>query len=370
MRIAALEPRAQYTVEITARETGQVAYRRAFTSDDEGIIALEVFAEEGDAAGLQSVAVYDADGELAAEGEFTIQPRPQRQVSVALSPTTVAAGGSVEIGLGGLAAFDSVTAQITTADGVLIDTVLARASSNGEALLTYATPADLADGAYQVAIFVEGARLASATLNVGAVMRSEGDVTLSISPLQGPVGTRHTIDVAGLAADQAFSLIILDPAGAEEYQATPRAGAAGEFSLTISSTEDDDFGVYAVEIRSEDGISLLASASFEISAADEMDPRPPLQPKKKRRPSPTPSSQSSRSRRPLDQAISSLCATWPPTRPSTSMLSSPAHPSIQPRRLLMRAVWRGCNWSPARETSPAIIRSTSGAPAATNPPPS
>ncbi|MDE2776581.1 MAG: hypothetical protein OXI77_11620 [Chloroflexota bacterium] len=274
-RIAALEPRAQYTVEITARETGQEAYRRPFTSDDEGVITLEIFAEEGDAAGLQSIAVYDADGELAAEGEFTIQRRPQRQVWVALSPATVAVGGSVEISLGGLAAFDSVTAQVTTADGVLIDTILARASSNGEALLTYATPAELAAGAYQLVFFIEGARLASATLIIGDAARSEGDVTLSINPLQGPIGTRHTIDVAGLAADQAFSLIILDPAGAEEYRASSQTDAAGEFSLTISSTAEDDTGVYTVEIRAEDGAALLAAASFEVrSAEDEMESLP------------------------------------------------------------------------------------------------
>ena len=279
LRIAALGPQAQYTVEITARETGQVAYRRALTSDDAGIITLEIFAEEGDAAGLQSVAVTDANGELAAEGEFTIQPRPQRQVSAALSPAAVAAGDSVEIALRGLAAFDSVTAQITTADDVLIDTMLARASSNGDALLAYATPADLAEGAYQVIIFVEGARLASATLVIGEVARSAGDATLSINPLQGPIGTRHTIDIAGLAAGQAFTLIIFDPAGAEEYRASRQTDAAGEFSLTISSTAEDDTGAYTVEIRAEDDSQLLASASFEVSAAlDEIEPPSPTPP--------------------------------------------------------------------------------------------
>ena len=76
----------------------------------------------------------------------------------------VEAGGSVEITVSGLAAFDSVTAQITTADDVLIDTVLARASSDGEAVLPFATPAKLADGVYEVEIFVEGDVLASAKL--------------------------------------------------------------------------------------------------------------------------------------------------------------------------------------------------------------
>ncbi len=268
LRIAELEPGAQYTVEITARETAQVAYRRPHTSDKEGIIEIEIFAEEGDAPGLHAIAVYDEAGKLIAAGIFTILPRPERDVSVRIKPKAVEAGGPVEITVGGLAAFDSVTAQITTIDNVLIDTVLARASSDGEAVLSFATPADMSDGVYEVEIFVEGDVLASAKLNIGAVELSESDVSVSIDPPQGPIGTRHRIAINGLAADQAITLIILDPARAEEYRAAHQADAAGQFSLTISSTDEDDTGVYTVEVRAEDGSELLASATFEISAAE------------------------------------------------------------------------------------------------------
>lgn len=272
LRIAELEPQARYTVEITASETLAVAYRRSHSSDNDGLIELEIFAEEGDAAGLQAIAVYNADGDLIAEGEFTIQPRPERDISVTLSSAIVEAGGSVEIALRGLASFDSVTAQITTADDVLIDTFLARASSNGEAVLTFAAPADLAEGQYDVDIFIEGDLLAKAMLSIGPAELIESNATVAINPPQAPLGARHTIDVAGLRPDQAFTLSILDPNGAEEYSAGRQADAAGQFSLTISSADEDDTGLYTVEIRADDGGLLLASGVFEIAAAqDEME---------------------------------------------------------------------------------------------------
>ena len=279
LRIADLEPRAQYIVEITASETAQVAYRRSHNSGAAGLIEIEVFAEAGDAAGLQIIGVYDALGELIANGEFTIQPPPKRNIAVTISPPIVEAGGSVDIALTGLAAFDSVSAQITTSDGLLIDTILARASSNGEALLAFATPAALAEGEYDIDIFIEGARLAGATLVIGSTELSQSAATISIDPPQGPLGTQHRIEVAGLPARQSFTLIIRDPAGVEEYNAARKADDAGQFRLTISSTDEDDPGFYTVEIRAADGSQLLASASFEISAAlEEMEPPSPAPP--------------------------------------------------------------------------------------------
>ncbi len=146
VKIADLEPQTQYTVEITASDTQQVAYRRNRNSDDDGVIEIELFAEDGDTPGNQAIAVYDGDGELIAEGEFTIDAPPARDVIVEVSPSISAAGGSVNISVTGLAPFDSVSAQVKSTEGVLIDTVLARASSDGDAALTFTGPPDMAVG--------------------------------------------------------------------------------------------------------------------------------------------------------------------------------------------------------------------------------
>ena len=268
IRIGELEAQTKVTVEITASDTLQVAYRRSHTSDDEGVIEIEVFAEEGDTPGLHAIAVYDQDGELIAEGEFTIEAPPQRDASVELRPAAIEAGQSVEIALAGLLAFDSVTAQITSAEGVLIDTILARASSDGEHTMTFATDPDLAEGDYAVYIFVDGEELIGATLTIGEVALAAMDVQLTIDPPMGETGAAHTIAVSGLLADLSFELLILDPAGAEEYRSMREADAEGEFSMTISSTEDDEVGNYQVEIRDDESGDLLAEAMFEIIAAD------------------------------------------------------------------------------------------------------
>ena len=286
LRIAELTPFTQYTVEITARETFQVVYRRPHTSDREGIIEIEIFAEEGDAPGLHAIAVYDEAGDLIAAGFLTILPRPQRDVSVTVSPKAVDAGAAVEIAVGGLAAFDSVTAQITSPEDVLIDTVLARASSDGESILIFNTPADLAKGQYEVQIFVEGDLFASVTLSIGELERAQSNVSVVVDPPQGAIGTRYSIAVAGLAAQQMITLVILDPSGAEEYSAAMQADAAGAFSLTVSSTDEDDPGLYTVEIRAEDSGHLLANATFAITAAEvEMAP-PRAAPTEEEKPAP------------------------------------------------------------------------------------
>ena len=267
LRIAALVPRTQYTVEITARETFQVVYRRSHSSDADGLIEIEIFAEEGDAPGLHAIRVYDELGEQIAAGVFTILPQPEREVSVTVAPAAAVPGEAIEIVLSGLAAFDSVTAQVSSADGVLIDSVMARASGAGEAALSFMTPPDLTDGLYDVDIFVEGDLLADATLSIGEFESVASDLSLSVEPAQGPIGTRHTIAVAGLQSGSSVTLIILDPAGDEEYSATRQANADGEFDLTVSSTDEDDTGAYTVEARALDGGELLASAVFEITAA-------------------------------------------------------------------------------------------------------
>ena len=264
IRIGELEKLTNYTVEITTSETLQVAYRRNHVSDDDGLIEIDIFAEAGDTPGLQAIAVYDREGEVIAEGQFTIESPPERDAEVALEPPLIEAGQATAIAVTGLAAFDSVTAQITTADGVLIDTILARASSEGAVTLNFAAAADLALGVYAVEIFVDGDKLAAAELSVGE--QEALDVSVTVDPPDGEIGTQHTIAVSGLAAEQAFTLVILDPAGGEEYRSQRSADAAGAFSLTISSAEDDEIGDYRVQIRHVESDDLLAEANFTVSA--------------------------------------------------------------------------------------------------------
>ena len=266
IKIANLDARTRYTVEITASESQQVAYRRARESDVDGAIEIEVFAEEGDTPGRQAIAIYDAEGETIAAGEFTIDAPPEREVAVIVMPPTIEAGSSVEISVSGLSAFDSVSAQVKSAVGVLIDTVMARASRDGEVNLSFTSPDDMEEGRYDIEIFAEGDEVATAILTIGEVADTELAIAavVSVTPTSAAIGSEHLIEVSGLQPEQDYRLTVLDPEGAEEYATGRTADAAGAFNLRISSTPEDNPGLYTVEIRDEAGDVLLGSATLEI----------------------------------------------------------------------------------------------------------
>ncbi len=273
IKVTGLEALKRYTVEITAAETQQVAYRRARNSDRTGNIALEIFAEAGDSPGPQAIAVYDADGETVAQGGFTIDAPAKRDLAVIVEPSIIEAVSAVEISVSGLAAFDSVSALVKSTEGLLIDSVVARATQDGEVTMTFTGPDDMAKGLYDIEIFAEGDKVATATLTIGEAAGSALDLAaaLSVSPPSAAIGSEHLIEASGLQPGSDYQLRILDPNGAEEYATSRAADSAGDFTLRLSSTPEDDIGAYTVEIRDPADQVLLASAMLEITlAAEEM----------------------------------------------------------------------------------------------------
>ncbi len=271
IKVTGLEAQKRYTLEITAAETQQVAYRRARTSDRAGLIALEIFTEAGDSPGQQAIAIYDGDGETVAIGGFTIDAPAERGFAVTVSPPIIEAGKSVEINVSGLAAFDSATALVKSAEGLLIDTVVARGTRDGEVNMTFTGPGDMAEGRYDIEIFAEGDKVATATLTIGELAEAALDLAaaVSISPPSAAIGSEHLIEVSGLQPGSDYRLRIFDPDGAEEYATARTADDAGDFTLRLSSSPEDDIGAYMVEIRDAADKALLASATLEITLAAE-----------------------------------------------------------------------------------------------------
>lgn len=286
--IGELEAQSKHTLEITASETLQVVYRRVHTSDEDGAIEIEVFAEAGDSPGRHAIAVYDEDGELIAEGEFTIEAPAERDAQLALQPETIQAGQSVDIVVSGLAAFDSVTAQITTSEGVLIDTVRARASSDGAATLAFSAADDLLEGEYIVDIFVDAERLTSATLTVGATegeqaqtpaeaAREETEASassepasvagVSIEPQTAPIGSSHLVTVSGLRPSENVTLDVTF-GGESVYRTDKKADASGEVGIELVTEADDQTGEYIITILRETGnqpsVVLTATAKEAV----------------------------------------------------------------------------------------------------------
>ena len=273
IRVSGLAAHSRYTIEIAAAASQQVAYRRARSSDRDGLIEIEVFAEAGDALGYQAIAIYDEDGEIVAQGGFTIEApeAPEPAVAVQLKPSVMAAGGSVDIRVSGLLAYASASALVKSAEGVLIDSVVARGDKDGTVEMTFTSRGDLDTGDYEIEIFAEGDRVATAALTIAAEAQPEMALAaqIAINPPRAGIGSQHLIEVSGLQPGGDYMLNILDPAGAQDYATEFVADSAGAFSLRISSTPEDDIGTYTVEIRAATGTSLLASATLAISPGAE-----------------------------------------------------------------------------------------------------
>ena len=161
-----LQSSATYTVEIIADDTRQLAFRRQRRSSPDGAIDITVFAQPGDAHGAHTIAVFDEAGSLIALGDFFVDAPVARDVSLSINPAAIRAGESVMLNASRMAAFDTVSAQLQSADGTLIDSQSARASSEGSAGLVFATPANLASGSYTITLFVDGSQVATGSLTV------------------------------------------------------------------------------------------------------------------------------------------------------------------------------------------------------------
>jgi len=295
IRIRDLDPDTAYTVEITATQTESVVYRRLWTSDDIGNIDIEIFAEEGDTPGQQVVRVLDNSGNVVAQGDFTIEAPPERNVTVDVTPQVAQAGREITITVNGLASFDRVSAQITAEDNTLVDTILARASSEGMAILSFLSDDELEDGTYTITIFVDGDELAESTLTIGDAppatdtdetdesdttdeatptdapdtdTTSASDVSLTVEPELGPRGSTHVMTVTGLEAGQAITLTILNEADEVEYATTRTADDNGEFTINIQSSEEDELGNYPVEISDATTGQVLAEGNMLVTAMD------------------------------------------------------------------------------------------------------
>ena len=257
IRLLALQPGAIYSIEIIADETRQLAYRREHRSGADGTVNFEIFAQPGDSSGAHTIAVYDDAGDLVALGDMHVDAPLSRNARVELLPPSAQAGDALRVTVDGLAAFDAVSAQLTSAQGVLIDARSARASSEGAAGLVFQLPASLPDGAYDISVFVDGGRVASASLTVGASAPAPlpeptatpapsiaaTTATLSVSPQRAPIGSSHRVAIGGLAANESLSIEI-SYAGEIIFATTQRADAEGRASLDLISGDEDQPGDY------------------------------------------------------------------------------------------------------------------------------
>ena len=265
IQVAGLARNTTYAIQISARQTNEMVYRRERQSDDRGRIKLEVFAESGDATGAQAIAILDGAGNQVAAGSFHIDAASAAEINFALESTRLNAGDSIAIQVDELPANASVTAQMKSAADVLINTAMARASVDGDVSLSIETPADLPPAEYRVELFVEGDLAGELSLTLDAAddspqpadaapqpLTPATTANATIQPQAAPIGSAHRISVTGLEANEAIEFDVAFN-GASVYRTAKTADSSGHAELELLTDSGDQPGDYSVSILRQSG---------------------------------------------------------------------------------------------------------------------
>ena len=88
--------------------------------------------------------------------------------------------------------------------------------------------------------------------------------TFAIEPSSGPVGTRFIHTVSGLEPNTEYQFVLRDPSGRVD-RLTFQTALAGRYSTDWRAEPGEPTGVYAVQLTTADGSSVLASATFTVT---------------------------------------------------------------------------------------------------------
>ena len=93
-------------------------------------------------------------------------------------------------------------------------------------------------------------------------------VDFSITPSEGPVGTRFIHTVTGLAPNTEYQFRLRGPNGYEDLL-TFQTALAGRYSTDWRAEATDPVGPYIVEVVTADGATVLATGAFTVTRPGE-----------------------------------------------------------------------------------------------------
>lgn len=284
--VSGLEPEEQVTIQID-NPAGETVYNRPQVGDATGRLTIEIFTTLEEAPGDYTVTLLDDGGTSLAIGLFTVEEPAGRDASVTVTPTTGAAGSTHVIEVVDLEPFADIRVRIVgVVDGDEILSRQVRAGVDGDVQIEFTSEDDATDGVYTVIVEDGAVRVGTGELIVEGDGESATDETpeqsddtaepdeseasagLSITPESGSIGTGFEVEVMGLAADIGFMLeVVVDDEVV--YTAERSTDAEGNFSTTLTTSDEDVPGTYMVRIL--EGDMLLLEGSFELTAADMAD---------------------------------------------------------------------------------------------------
>lgn len=217
-----------------------------------------------------AVIISDTFTVLEALPEVTPTPEPTEapatSAAMVVEPAVGPQGTEHNITVTGLSADATVTFNVLL-DGATVLTLDKTADASGVAMLVLTTNAtDAVGSVYTIDAIVDGAIAATGILEVtegGSTTTPTTGVNILITPSSGTIGTSHLVEVNGLEANQAITLVVfLD--GQEQYRTERVADANGAFSMRLKADVDDVLGTYNVQIQGADN-AVLVEAPLRIT---------------------------------------------------------------------------------------------------------
>jgi len=261
------------TLRIVEAATGAEAYNTTRTANDNGRFQVEIFTTTADAPGSDTVI---------GSGTFTIEEPVDMQGSISIAPQSAAAGAIYVISVADVEPFADLEIRVEDDDEAQeIFSTRIRATVDGTAIVEFESDSSTAAGTYPVLVLdADGNEVASGEIIIRQGMRegppatsaTESDaVTVTITPQNVGQGDNLVVAVAGLEANSEFDLEIqLDSTGETVYATTRSADATGQFSLPLSTSEEDSPGNYTVNVL-VDG-AVVASSSVIIEGDESAPP--------------------------------------------------------------------------------------------------
>lgn len=258
---------------------GASVFSTGGTTDDTGTFSTVVTSEESDPEGTYTLEAR-VDGEVIGSTEFAIGEAAVTDnddneatddvvalgdLALSVSPQVVQQGERVEIIVSDLTVDEVVTVEVSLDDETIFSSERT-ADSNGNVAVGLRASDDDELATYTVSILRDGETIAEAEFDIVASDASVSDVAISIEPESGAIGTDHIVNVTGLAPEEAFEITVaLD--GEVVFEAERQADEDGNFTIVLTSSEDDALGTYDVTVIREDE-AISSSLTITEGAGD------------------------------------------------------------------------------------------------------
>lgn len=262
-----VKPFANLTVRVKSATSATNLFESRVRASVDGKAVVVFSPEVGTEAGDYDVIVLDRDVEVA-RTTLSLDDAALALLSGAvlrISPADGEAGALRLITVSGLNAGETVTIEISKGDTV-VSTQEKAADVNGTIALGLRDIGDNSAGEYSVHVIRGGQVVAASSLTVTAatVETPSSNVSVTIDPTSGDLGSAHTVQIAGLAAGDAVTVNVQFD-GRTVYATDKVADDNGVVTLRLTTDQNDSAGTYTVEVL-KDG-EALATADFEATEA-------------------------------------------------------------------------------------------------------